>query len=444
MQKFSQTTMIKSLIYLTLFLIPFYFFRFSIFGFKTNIFEVFVLISFIIFFYGHVSSLTIKKLHPIPIWVYLFLLASLIGVFLAQDKIQALGIFKGWFLFPVIFYFLITNNFNKKIISKLSIPLYLSLIIVSIWAVLQKFGSIGQLFYQVGDNSFAQYIYEGRAFGPFESPNYLAMYIVPMIFLSLPIFLSSSFSLRHKLKSGLEEEKSPSFSLRATLKRGLKGLLVLLYFLPLLALCYTTSRGGAVALAVSFIALILFLYFKSKVFRKIIEKQSNILIFGLLIVVTIFFIMAARKIAPNQGGDVIRLEIYNYSIEMINKNRLTGIGLGSFPEAIDRISANNHSFQEFGISYALHPHNVFLAMWLNIGITGLIIFLILLRQIIYNLFKNKTESFLKSCIFAALIAVLVHGLFDTTYFKNDLSAIFWLIFALAFLLSKSGSTSEKT
>lgn len=400
------------LVYVSVFLIPFYFFRFSILCLKTNIFEVITVITFIIFVLEYVNCLTIKKFQRVPIWVHLFLLVSLVSVFLADDKTQASGIFKGWFLLPVILYILVVNNFNRESISKLSIPFYSSLIIISVWAVLQKFGIIGQLFYQAGDTSFIQYINEGRTFGPFESPNFLAMFLVPMIFLSLPI---------------LKEIKN----------RFLRIIIVLLYILPIIALYFTTSRGGVVALITSMIAFILFLYFKSKVFRKVIEKQSSLLIFGLIIVATIFLIFAARKIAPNQGGDSIRLEIYHYSIEMVKKNPILGIGLGSFQERIDQISATNAGFQQFGISYALHPHNLFLAIWLNLGLAGLIIFLVLLWQIIHNLFKDKTEPFIKSCIFAALIAVLVHGLFDTTYFKNDLSAIFWLIFALSFVVKKS-------
>jgi len=277
---------LKYLLYLSIFLIPFYFIRFSSFDVKTNIFEVVVAVSFALFVIGEVNSLTIRKTYPVSIWIYLFLLAAVIGTLLSPDKIHAIGIFKGWFLFPVILYILVINNFSKENLAKLTIPLYLSLMIVSVWAILQKFGYIGQLFYQVGDSSFNQYLAEGRVFGPFESPNYLAMYLVPMIFLSWPVFKGLKIKI-------------------------IKSILVLSYALPLLAIYFTTSRGGAVALTTATIAFILFLYFKSKVFRRIIEKQSNILIFGLIIVATIFLIMAARQLSPNQGGDSIRFEIYH-------------------------------------------------------------------------------------------------------------------------------------
>jgi len=32
------------------------------------------------------------------------------------------------------------------------------------------------------------------------------------------------------------------------------------------------------------------------------------------------------------------------------------------------------------------------------------------------------------------LAILVHGIVDTTYFKNDLSAIFWIILAMSVII----------
>ena len=35
-----------------------------------------------------------------------------------------------------------------------------------------------------------------------------------------------------------------------------------------------------------------------------------------------------------------------------------------------------------------------------------------------------------------MTAILFHGLFDTTYLKNDLAAIFWLLIAVSLVLKK--------
>lgn len=403
--------LIKFFVLISVFLIPFYFFRFSIAGVPTNIFEVFVVVSFLFTLIDFSCSLTIRDPKKISYWFSIFVVIAAASIFFSEDKIAAAGIFKGWFLIPFILFWIVINNFSKKNISILSIPLWFSLIVISKWAILQKLGFITTLFYQNGDQSFLQYLTEKRAFGPFESPNYLAMYLVPMIFLSLPIFTL----VKNKL---------------------IKFIIIISYTLPLAAIYFSTSRGGRVALIASLVALVLFLYFKSKTLKKVVESLSNILIFALILVSIIILIYLVRNFTPNQGGDVIRLEIYNYAVAMIKDNYFFGIGLGDFQSAISQFSINNESFQKWGLNYALHPHNLYMAVWLNLGIAGLIAFFGMLWVTLKNIFSGKKEVFLRACLFASLIAILSHGLFDTTYFKNDLSAVFWLIAAMSFILAR--------
>ncbi|MDO8444025.1 MAG: hypothetical protein Q7S80_00785, partial [bacterium] len=97
------------------------------------------------------------------------------------------------------------------------------------------------------------------------------------------------------------------------------------------------------------------------------------------------------------------------------------------------ISKNDIDFQVKTLPSALHPHNVYLAMWLNLGILGLIIFVIMVVNFFRRLWPQR-NYYLALCLMAAMSAILIHGLFDTTYFKNDLSAIFWLILAFAELI----------
>lgn len=398
------------LCYLSIFLIPGYFFRIQILGFKTNVFEIILLLTFLLLIMDYSFDLTIKKFSWGNLWIYLFLLAGFLGVIISGDKTHAAGILKGWIIFPIILYILIVNYFDKKSLPKISVFIYISLTVISLWALMQKIGLVSTLFYQVGDKGFDQYLGPNfRTFGPFESPNYLAMYLVPAVFMALPLI----GPLRSKL---------------------LKILIASSFLLPLLALYFSTSRGGAVALASSILAFLLFLYFKSKTFKKSFESLSNILILGLILVSTIFLIYAVRIISPNQGGDSIRLEIYNYSLQLLKDNSILGIGLGSFQEKIALISIQRPSFQQFGLSYALHPHNLYLALWFNLGLLGLVSFCALVLIAVKDLFTSQKELFQRSCIFAGLIAVLVHGFFDTTYFKNDLSAIFWLLLAMSFIL----------
>jgi len=416
--------MIQMLVLISLFLIPAYIFRFSIVGIPTNVFEIAVLVTFIYFVVSWIRNnrqfpQKYQKLKFGSIFAYLLLLASFISIFVADDRTRALGIFKGWFLVPIVLYFIIINTFDRAKIKYLSIPLYFSLITISFWAVLQKLGVISTLFYQVEDLGFADYLARFRAFGPFESPNYLAMFVVPMIFLSLPI-------------------------LELVRRRTDQILILTTFIFPLYALYASHSLGGLLAIGFATVSFLVFRLAKEGKIQTREEKRKLLTtILGLIIVAVIFSIIFS-SISQETYSRNIRMEIYRYAGQLITTHPILGIGPGEFQQAVESISKSNAGFQLYGLSYALHPHNVYLAFWLNLGIAGLLFFLILLIYFFVKIGRSAGGVFLTSTLCAAMLAILVHGIVDTTYFKNDLSAIFWLILAQSLIVgAKNGQPSSQ-
>lgn len=394
------TTKLKYyLLSLSVFLIPFYFFRFSVWGIRTNVLEVSILLAFVFFLID--QFYTKRKFNFGSIWVYLFLASTLIGFWQADDKIKALGIMKGWFVIPALLYFIILNTPELKRKSNfLLLPLYSSVMIISLWGILQKAGTLTTLFYQVGNGNFNQYLGSNlRAFGPFESPNYLAMFLVPALFLILALI---------NFKANWHYPALVSL------------------VLPLIALYFTKSQGGMLALLgglLVFVLATLFLKKRRSAFRAAILPAfpATLTLIGWLVL----------RINPNTASNVLRAQIYEYSIQMIKSNILFGVGLGSFQNKIGVLSERDGSFRAYGLDYALHPHNLFMTLWLNLGIAGLIVFTILLINYFKKILSLRTAS--SFFLLAAISAIVIHGLVDTTYFKNDLSAIFWIIFALPYL-----------
>jgi O-antigen ligase len=127
---------------------------------------------------------------------------------------------------------------------------------------------------------------------------------------------------------------------------------------------------------------------------------------------------------------------------MIKSHPVTGIGLDNFQGEILKLSAGNISFQQNILSYALHPHNLFLAMWLYVGLGGLIAFLILILQFFGRAFHSLHD---KMAIFpiAAMTAMLAHGLVDTTFFKNDLSALFFITLAFVIIINQNAEKNPR-
>ena len=84
-----------------------------------------------------------------------------------------------------------------------------------------------------------------------------------------------------------------------------------------------------------------------------------------------------------------------------------------------------------------YPHNFYLALWLELGFLGLLVFWGMLVKFFASIFRriknNPSSKRFLLAVAGAMIVILIHGLVDTPYFKNDLSVLFWLIIGLSVL-----------
>ncbi|MFA5157710.1 MAG: O-antigen ligase family protein [Patescibacteria group bacterium] len=408
--------MSRYLVLLAIFLIPAYIFRFLVFGLPTNVFEITVGIALLVFI---IERLLVgsrlrgnDKRLLVGFWPnYLLVFFAAVSIIFSPDKTTALGIWKGWFFVPAILYFLIINNYKKNNIRRIAIPIFINLLIVSLWATLQKLGVISTLFYQTNDPGFYDYLARFRSFGPFESPNYLAMYVVPAGIFSFTIF--DYFQ-----------------------KKIDRTLILIMFLLPLYALYTSKSLGGLLAFGfglLSFLAFGMAKTYKAKMVDS--GKKIALWIIG-LIVTAVVLAFVFSSIGNDTYSNNIRMDIYRYAAQLIKANPVFGIGMGQFQSAVASISTSNSGFVTYGLSYALHPHNLYLAFWLNIGILGLLSFIYILGSFFWNLGRRGGEIFLMAGAFASMVAIMIHGLVDTTYFKNDLSALFWLLLATGSVIGR--------
>jgi O-antigen ligase len=75
----------------------------------------------------------------------------------------------------------------------------------------------------------------------------------------------------------------------------------------------------------------------------------------------------------------------------------------------------------------LHPHNVFLDMWWQLGLVGLFWIVCVFGWVVFQVLFRKNVWALP------LLALLLSGLFDRVIWKNDYAVIFLLCFFLAAL-----------
>ena len=84
----------------------------------------------------------------------------------------------------------------------------------------------------------------------------------------------------------------------------------------------------------------------------------------------------------------------------------------------------------------MYPHNIFLNFWSELGILGALLFCWIIAKFLWQsgrfflAERNNQEYFIALGLMTSMITLVIHGLVDVPYFKNDLSALFWVSIAL--------------
>lgn len=366
------------------------------------------------------------------------------GTTVFEGQQIALGILKGWIIAPILLFslYLSVLKGNKQILDVLN--LYsLSAVFLAIWAI-----------FQVSSESFITP--DQRASGPFESANYLALYIAPALFYSMVRFKD--------LATRLYEVEKMSFLRKLFLAgdtsvRPETSLLLILFMILFLAIFATKSYAAIIA-----VALTGMIYFGTEYVLWKKNKDENVFNGRSLLVIILTFLalcLAVFALDPvkwegvldfeGRNSSSVRLEVYTISGGLVSENWLMGIGMGQFPLKYQLNAERFLGHPPYELNM-LHPHNLFLAFWLNLGLLGLIAFVWIIVEA-YNKSKTGFRDFYKHKIidsmklkvvgFCLLLVILLHGLVDTPFFKNDLALIFWLVIAVIFIPNHEVEKDEK-
>ena len=379
---------INFIIYLIVFSLPLYLVSFKIAWVPVTVLELMIYALFAIW----LSYFIIKKKKIVSskfyIPAFLILLGVTVSTLFSSDIQVSAGIWKAWFVAPMLFFIVIINSIKtKKHIFNIITIITLSGAVIALISLFYWFSK--------------DLTYDHRLQAFYNSPNYLAMFLSPILLLS--------------------------FYLYSFVKNKVVKILLIADYLLLITVIYLTYSYGAWLglMAAAFFVLI---------FLKI--KLRYILLFFLIVILFFSFQASSYKFQgfldfsyPSLGS---RLVIWQSSWEIIKDHSLIGIGPGMFQKYYLDEQINFEPYPEWAVP---QPHNIFLAFWLQTGLIGLIG----LIWLIIVLFKSYRPEILTSILLCVMLYILIHGLIDTTYWKNDLSVIFWLIIAL---VSKANYLSD--
>ena len=124
-----------------------------------------------------------------------------------------------------------------------------------------------------------------------------------------------------------------------------------------------------------------------------------------------------------------RVSVWIASFRIAKDYWLGGIGLGS--GAFERIYQN---YALNGAGFALHSHNFYIQLVVEMGILGLVLFVAIIfmsyKQIVSIRDKNSVNKNVALAIGGALIGYLFQGMAENLWYNYRMVFIFWIYLAI--------------
>lgn len=376
---------LNTLIAIVILTIPFYAQRIPLINTSLSILTLgMLLLSVMLFTFYHKSIITILK-KEFLLWLFaLLFVVSLIPSLVLYPTIHSGGVFLEWILFPALTSFLLYTYTRTSSHAFITIQntLTLTLFIISIISI---------IYFILDIKTF-----DGRLSAFYPSPNHLALFIAPLIPITIAQFLTSKHTL-------------------------FKALSILTLLLSTLVLFFTNSFISSVSVIVTLI-FITFVHTKKK--RLFILP---LLLFFILISVVGFHKITSIELNPTHNPFFSRTEIWTVATHHIQNNPLLSTGpIDTFQQVYLEAQP---LYTPYNTWSSPTPHNLILTLWISGGFFTVLFFCLLCSRWLYLTFNSykKTKNATILLYTAAFLTILLTSLFDTPFWKNDLSFLFWII-----------------
>lgn len=407
---------------LTLLFAPLYAVRFTLWGVPTNVLMLWV---FCVLLGGVGWVIGTKRVRHFLRWLgaelrttqsglaLLFLLSGMLSVFVGGVSEDKLGQLLVLFLQPIGMYFLVryyshATNLQLEIGKLLAQASLLFVAVCGVYAIIQYTTLIG-----VPEAWWGNAVEPKRALAFFLHPNFYALFVTPLLAFLMPV-LSTEYLVLRKVAAE-QERKFPKLITKHL------ALSTVLWLLGVVGLFLSLSRGGWLGLAA---AVVVFVLVAGN--RKVLVGAGA----AFLIMIAVVFAVPNfryRVLLPFQGekSSVARFSLWNTGWEMVKDSPVLGKGLLGFSTNWDAYNTDPN-LQRYPA-----PHNIFLNFWVDTGLLGLVSFVGMLGLLIWRGVQKGVDTVgFQRGLALALVALLVHGLVDIPYLKNDLAIVFWLLVSI--------------
>ncbi|HYM96317.1 MAG TPA: O-antigen ligase family protein [Candidatus Sulfotelmatobacter sp.] len=360
----------------------------------TTLLETFILLTLVVFMVETIrAGAGFAWPSPFTLPVLIFLVAGAISVVAAPDRRAALGLYRAYLIEPIAFFYVIgavaqTARRAYVLIAGLWVA---GLIVAIPNAIVVLLAIAHHTLNLAGTPPVVIYL----------TQNAVALFLLPPIALAGCILLHG--------RAGWERRAAA-------------------VFLPIAGAAFllTFSRGGYLALLAVAIGLALSH-----------RRRLMLLAAGAIVVIAFGLIPPIRhrlghELNPSDPNNTLvgRSYLWRATLSMLRHHPLFGSGLSGFAKDIYPYWGGLGRTDSF-----IDPHNILLNFWTETGILGVIGFAWLLYTGFLASWRGWRASVAEWApihlgVLLALVGVVVHGLVDVPYFKNDLSLEFWFLLGL--------------
>lgn len=382
--------------------------------------DLFVGLLFVLFVAGLMNKSIKLQARRIPSeWkaaIGLLLLAVVLQLLLQQTYepvlVTPFEYFRSLFIFPLIFAVMAYKTADDDLLKKLMTSYFLMVV---------TFCSLALIQYLTGWFPGEQKDFMGRLVWPYidflslksASANWIAFFVTPAAVLSF-VHAFNTLLLPNRKK---------------LLKQKFFWLCFFLFILSTITLYLTQSYGGYVAV-LGGITLYLF--------RALPLKRFSLALLFIGVIIGAGFIHQQStwkyQVLTDQvdyrfaNSAASRSDIYRMNLHMILKYPLIGTGMNQYQSyfAVNQVEVLGSELNESHVPP--HAHNFFMSFWTSLGVFGFAAMLLLILGIFWRL---KFDP--RSPVVFVLVAIMLHGLIDSSYWKQEMAYFFWLMVMLSYL-----------
>lgn len=382
---------------------PLYLVRFTVFGLPTTVLEILIIALCVAtvmhaMVFSHVRQQYAAQLRAVPreilIGSVIFFLASVIAVFVAPDARAAFGIWRAYVLEAMAFGLVAFLHLDgARQWRALAAAVSVAAAVVATVAIVQEFTGWGI------PNPFWRAEATRRVTSFFGYPNAVGLYLE----LVVPFLVTAAVVARSRVQ---------------------RVWYVGVIMASVLAIVWAGSSGTIAALTIV-VGIGLFVWKKTRLATGVIA-----LVAVLAVAVTPLRRPFADEFLLQGISGNLRINMWKETVEMLRDRPFFGAGVAGY-----QVTVKPYHRLQWAEIY-LYPHNLALTLWSEFGLLGLLAFVWVCATLLWRAVRGlrgavtTDDRVVAVIVCATLIIIAIHGLVDTPYFKNDFSALFWLIVAL--------------